>query len=302
MIIRIGSRKSRLALWQTHHIADLLAAHHEGLEVEVVTMDTTGDKIGDVPLPKIGAKGLFTRELEDALLDDSIDLAVHSLKDLPSTLPEGLKYGGSPARAAATDSFISTRWSSIDELPLHGTIATGSQRRKAQLLGQRPGLQFTNLRGNIDTRIRKLDEHGWDGIIMATAALERLECTDLVTTELDPAIYVPAVSQGAIGIEIREGRTDVEALLAPILCAKTVQAVTAERIFMRSLDGGCSVALGAYCYERDGRWHFHGYVASPDGQQSLQDARTGDDPDALARAMSDDFIARGAREILRPDA
>ncbi len=301
MNLKLGSRKSRLAMWQTHRIADLLAEAHPDIEVSIVTMDTTGDRRGDEPLPAIGAKGLFTAELEEALLNDTIDVAVHSLKDLPSQLPQGLRYGGSPKRAAATDSFISTRWSDLDELPAQATIATGSQRRRAQLLADRPGLEMTNLRGNIGTRLRKLDEQGFDGIIMATAALERLEMTDQITTELDPSRYVPAVGQGAIGLEIREGRQDIESILAPILDQTTVKAVSAERIFMRRLEGGCSVALGAYCRpvdETGASWEFFGWASSTDGQQVIHESATGPDPDALAEAMVEEFLAAGAKEIL----
>ncbi|MBA2661391.1 MAG: hydroxymethylbilane synthase [Bradymonadaceae bacterium] len=298
MKLRIGSRKSRLALWQTRHVAALLKQHHGGLEIEIVTMDTMGDKISDVPLPQIGVKGLFTQELEDQLLAKTIDLAVHSLKDLPSTFADGLKFAGAPLRANPTDAFISTRWSSLAMLPQHAVLATGSQRRKSQLLSQLPGLRFESLRGNIDTRLRKLDEHGWDGIIMATAALERLGRMHLVSEELDASIYVPAVAQGAIGVEICEGRADIEALLAPIFDPTTNRAVEAERTFLRKLEGGCSVALGAYCHEADGLWTFHGWIGSRDGSQVKKERAQGTDPGALAAAMADAFIANGARTIL----
>lgn len=300
MRLRLGSRKSRLAMWQTHTIADTLKAAHPGLELEIVTMDTLGDKITDKPMPSIGAKGLFTIELEEALSDDTIDIAVHSLKDLPTNLPEGLIYAGSPERARPTDAFISTTWRDLSEVPDNATIATGSRRRKSQLLSVRPGLEFKDLRGNIDTRLRKLDEYGWDGIIMASAALDRLERTDLVTTELDPTIYVPAVGQGAIGLETRAGREDIAEMIAPILHSQTVKAVTAERIFLNRLEGGCSVALGAYCYVgTEGTWVFHGWVGSQDGQQKISQVSTGDDPFLLANTMVDAFIEDGARRILQ---
>ncbi len=296
--LRIGSRRSRLALWQTNHIAALLMDAHPRLTTEVVTMDTIGDKITDVPLPKIGAKGLFTQELEDALLDGSVDIAVHSLKDLPTTLPEGLAYVGSPERAAPTDAFISTKWASFEEVPEDGVIATGSLRRKAQLLSVKPGLRFESLRGNIDTRLRKLEEFGWDGIIMATAALERLERPELVAQELNAQTFVPAVSQGAIGIEARADRRDIKDLLAPILHMLTVEAVEAERTFMRALEGGCSVPLGAHCVRVGDQWSFRAWVGSEDGQRTLNDVAIGPDPVALANAMVLDFRAKGANEIL----
>lgn len=299
MKVKIGSRKSALALWQTYHIATLLKAAHPGLAVEVITMDTLGDLRRDVPMPSLGAKGLFTRELEDALLSDTIDLAVHSLKDLPSALPEGLAYGGSPKRAAPTDAFISLKWNSLHELPEGATVATGSQRRRAQLLHHRPDLHLVDLRGNIDTRLQKLEDMGFDAIIMATAALHRLDLPDRITEELDPERYVPAVSQGAMGIEIRAGRQDVIDLLAPIQHAPTVQAVSAERAFMAHLEGGCSVALGAYCSHEGDHWRFRGFVSSSDGHQVLLESRQGNDPLALANTLAQRFIGRGARDILR---
>ncbi|MFU8806000.1 MAG: hydroxymethylbilane synthase [Bradymonadaceae bacterium] len=299
MRLKLGSRKSRLAMWQTHKIAALLEAAHPAVTIEIVTMDTLGDKRTDQPMPSIGVKGLFTKELEDALLDDDIDIAVHSLKDLPTNLPDGLIYAGSPGRADPTDAFISTRWKDLSELPDNATIATGSRRRKSQLLSRRPGLQFKDLRGNIDTRLRKLDEYGWDGIIMATAALERLERPELITTRLDPEIFVPAVGQGAIGLETRGERADIKEILAPILDETTVTAVSAERIFLNRLEGGCSVALGAYCYVLDdSTWVFHGWVGSQDGQQMLTERTQGDDPALLANAMTESFIQKGARSIL----
>lgn len=299
MKLRIGSRKSTLALWQTHRISDLLQEANPGLVVEVVTMDTLGDLRGDVPLPSLGAKGLFTKELEDALLCDAIDLAVHSLKDLPSRLPEGLIYGGSPARAAATDAFVSLRWDGVDSLPQGATVATGSQRRRAQLLAQRPDLNLVDLRGNIETRLRKLESQKFDAIIMATAALHRLELEERITEELDPTRFVPAVSQGAMGIEIREGRTDVVALLEAIQHKETVEAVTAERAFMARLEGGCSVALGAYCTFEDRSWTFHGFVGSPSGDRFLSERSVGSNPLELAKEMAEDFLSKGARDILR---
>jgi hydroxymethylbilane synthase len=297
-VLRIVSRKSRLALWQTNRVADLIRAAHPDVTTEVVTMDTTGDKIRDKPLPKIGGKGLFTRELEEALLADEVELAVHSLKDLPTSLPDGLAYAGSPQRATPTDCLVSTRWESFEQLPDDATIATGSVRRRAQLWSKRPNLRFEELRGNIDTRLRKLDENGWDAIVMATAALRRMGRDELVTAELPPEQFVPAVSQGAIGIEIREGRDDVAELLADVFDEATVTAVRGERQFMKRLEGGCSVPVAAHCRGVDEGWEFHGWVGSLDGKRVLHDVRVGSDPVAMADAMADDFIERGAQEIL----
>jgi hydroxymethylbilane synthase len=296
--IRLGSRKSRLALWQTERIARMIRDAHPGVQTEIVTMDTTGDKIRDRPMPKIGVKGLFTKELEEALLADEVDIAVHSLKDLPTSLPPGLKYAGSPGRAAPTDALISPKWSGVSELPDGAVIATGSVRRRAQLAAANATFEFRELRGNIDTRLRKLEENGWDAIIMATAALHRLERPELVSEELDVDHFVPAVGQGAIGLETREGRDDVDAIVAPLLDHEVVTAVTAERLFMKRLEGGCSVSLGAYCRRDSDHWSFRGWVSSTDGTKVILDATNGADPLALAESMVDDFVARGARDVL----
>ena len=298
MKIKVGSRKSRLALWQTRRIAALLQDAHEDVSVDIVTMDTLGDKILDKALPEIGGKGLFTQELEAALLTDAIDLAVHSLKDLPTDLPDGLKYAGSPERGNPTDALISHKWDSLEAFPDDATIATGSRRRRAELLAQHPKMEFRDLRGNIGTRLQKLEDNGWDGIVMATVALERLQMQHVATIELDPSIYVPAVSQGALGIETREGRDDIDDILAPILHHETVDAVTAERIFLNRLEGGCSVPLGAYCRPVDDGWEFRGWVGSLDGSEVLHEVARGSDPNELAHDMVADFIDRGAREIL----
>lgn len=296
-VLRIVSRKSPLAMWQTNLVAGRLRDAH-GVQTEIVTLDTTGDKIRDKPLPKIGAKGLFTLELEQALLAGEADLAVHSLKDLPSTLPNGLAYAGSPERAAPTDCLVSPRWSSFDELPDDAVIATGSVRRRAQLLSHKPGLRFEELRGNIDTRLRKLEENGWDAIVMATAALHRLERPDLIAGELPPDRFVPAVSQGAIGIEIRADRDDVARMVEAVSHEPTVRAVSGERRFMARLEGGCSVPVAAYCSPHADGWELSGWVGSLDGRRVLHETAVGADPVAIADAMAQRFFERGAAGIL----
>lgn len=296
--IRIATRRSPLAMWQTNYIADALRHAHPGLDVEVVGIDTTGDKIRDKPLPKIGTKGLFTRELEDALLSGAVHLAVHSLKDLPTTLPPGLAYGGSPTRAAATDCLVMFRHDSLDALPDDAVVATGSVRRRAQLRSLKPGVRFEELRGNIDTRLRKLEEQGWDAIVMATAALHRLGRPELVSAELDPATMVPAPGQGAIGLEVAEDADDVRELLAAILDQPTMTAVSAERDFMRALEGGCSVPLGAHSRKVGTDWEFHGWIGSPGDNRVMRDVARGPAPGPLARAMAEDFLRRGAAEVL----
>jgi len=299
MNIKVGSRTSTLARWQTDRVIDLVEEAHPGLDVEFVGMKTRGDEDRDRSVPEIGGKGLFTRRLEEALLDDEIDLAVHSLKDLPTELPDGLVYAGSPERGSPRDAFVSHRWETLDELPEEAVVATGSRRRRAQLRRRRPDVQFRDLRGNIGTRLDKLREHGWDGLVMAAVALERLGRTEVVAETLDPSDFVPAVGQGAIGVEIREARDDVRALLEPIFDPRTVEACRAERIFLHKLEGGCTVPIGGYARCTDESWEFHGWVGNVSGQTVIEDRTLGDDPAESARDMADAFIRQGAREILR---
>lgn len=298
--VRIGTRKSALAMYQTNTIAHLLQTHHPDLEIEIVQTDTRGDKILDVPLPQIGGKGLFTQEIEDQLLAGQIDMAVHSLKDLPSALPEGLIFAGSPKRGAASDAFISTKYSGVAALPQGALVATGSVRRRAQLKAVRPDLQFSDLRGNIGTRLNKLDELGFDAIIMATTALERLEMQDRITERLAPSSFVPAVGQGAMAVEAREGDEAVAALLKPLLDASTMLAVRAERAFMARLEGGCSAPLAAHaCLEDDGQWSFYAWVSDIEAKTILRCHTQGPDPMKLSLQAVEDFLAQGAKALLR---
>lgn len=300
MKIVIGSRGSQLAMWQTHYIKSLLEQAHPGLEVGIKKITTRGDAIQDVPLPKIGDKGLFTAEIETELLADNIQLAVHSLKDLPTTLPDGLLYGGSPVRADARDALISLKWKSISEIPEKGVIATGSLRRKAAILNLKPGMHFTDLRGNIDTRLRKLKENGWDGIIMAAAALKRLEMEDQIAALLDPDVFVPSVSQGAIGLEVNANRPDVQDLLTSIIDNETVQCCQAERAFGRTLEGGCSVPLGAWARMDGAAMKLTGFVSNYAGTKQIRESLTGspDDPEALGIKLAERYIELGAKELL----
>lgn len=297
--VTLVSRRSALAMWQTRHVATLLREAHPSLQVEIVGIDTTGDKVRDQPLPKIGTKGLFTRELEESLVTGDADIAVHSLKDLPTELPEGLVYAGSPPRAAPTDSLVAPAFASLDELPDGATIATGSVRRRAQLTAARSTFRFAELRGNIDTRLRKLEENGWAAIVMATAALHRLDRSELISFELDPSRFVPAPSQGAIGLEIREDREDLHTLLQPVLDESTNLACRAERIFMRRLEGGCSVPVAAHCRRDGDEWEVTGWVGTLDGSRTIHEASRGPDASAAASALAEEFLSRGAAEILR---
>ena len=303
MKIKAGTRTSRLALWQAERIASLIeSAHGKDVEVEIVGMSTLGDEIQDRSLPEIGGKGLFTERLERALLAGDIDLAIHSLKDLPTRLPEGLRFGGSPERGDPTDAFVSTRWESVEAMPEGATVATGSRRRRAQMRARRPDVAFVDLRGNIGTRLQKLDDHGWDGLIMATAALRRLNMDDTITEALDPTRHVPAVSQGALGIEVADDHDDIGEILEPIIDDTVTRACRAERAFLRKLEGGCTVPLGGHCRREDDTWAFYGWVGEIGGDRVLAERRTSDTPRDTALQMAKDFIDAGAREMLtEPD-
>ena len=298
--IIIGSRGSSLALQQSHHIRNLLQSAHPHLGVEIKTIQSLGDNKQKTPLPEIGAKGLFTAEIESELLSQKIDLAVHSLKDLPSTLPNGLNYAGSPKREDARDVFISHRWRSLEDVPAKSIIASGSTRRKAQFLEVRSDLEFRNLRGNIETRLNKLKTEGWDGIIMAAAALHRLNMSDQITRYLDPLQFVPAVGQGAIGLEIKQGREELEKLVDSIIDIETTQCCQAERLFLSRLEGGCSSAIGCWGRMENRRFLITGYTAASNGSKVVRKSLKGmpADSDQLALQLAEEFERAGARELL----
>jgi hydroxymethylbilane synthase len=298
--IIIGSRGSSLALLQSHHIRNLLQSAHPHLGVEIKTIQSLGDNQQETPLPEIGAKGLFTAEIESELLSQKIDLAVHSLKDLPSTLPDGLKYIGSPKREDARDVFISHKWRSLEDAPVKSIIATGSTRRKAQFLEVRSDLEFHDLRGNIETRLNKLKAEGWDGIIMAAAALHRLNMSDQITRYLDPLQFVPAVGQGAIGLEIKQGREELEKLLDSIIDIESTQCCQAERLFLSRLEGGCSSAIGCWGRMENRRFLITGYAAASNGSKVVRKFLKGmpADSDQLALQLAEDFERAGAKELL----
>jgi hydroxymethylbilane synthase len=298
--IIIGSRGSSLALLQSHHIRNLLQSAHPHLGVEIKTIQSLGDNQQDTPLPEIGAKGLFTAEIESELLSQKIDLAVHSLKDLPSTLPDGLKYIGSPKREDARDVFISHKWRSLEDAPVKSIIATGSTRRKAQFMEVRSDLEFRDLRGNIETRLNKLKTEGWDGIIMAAAALHRLNMSDQITRYLDPLQFVPAVGQGAIGLEIKQGREELEKLLDSIIDIESTQCCQAERLFLSRLEGGCSSAIGCWGRMENRRFLITGYAAASNGSKVVRKSLKGmpADSDQLALQLAEDFERAGAKELL----
>ncbi|MGJ3239877.1 MAG: hydroxymethylbilane synthase [Anaerolineae bacterium] len=302
--IRIGTRASDLALWQAHHVADLLRHHHPDADVELVTFTTKGDTILDQSLPSIGGKGLFTEELERALLDGRIDCAVHSLKDLPTQNPDGLIVGAVPERAPLGDVLISKHRLPLHDLPQGATVGTSSLRRAAQIRRVRPDVTIIDIRGNVPTRIDKAlaDDSPYDAIVLAQAGVTRLELTAHISEVLALDVMLPAPGQGAIGIQTR---TDNIALFAPLIHLPTLLTVTAERAFLRRLEGGCSVPVASMGTYRKTHLHLIGRVASVDGQQWIEVQREMTltenalaDASTLGRSTADDAIAQGAEAIL----
>lgn len=296
----IGSRGSDLALWQANWTRSALAEHHPELDIEITIVQTKGDQITDVDLSKVGGKGLFTKALEDKLLDGSIDIAVHSLKDLPTELPTGLEISAVTIREDPRDAFVSTGHIRFKDLPEKARVATGSLRRKSQLLNRRPDLQIQPLRGNVPTRLEKLRNSDWHGIVLAKAGLKRLELLDDSTEILDWDVMLPAVGQGALGIETREEDFQVNAILAPINDADTEAGTRAERALLRKLEGGCQVPIGAHGYVDNGRLYLQAYVGTLDGSHAVRGAIDGspDDAGKLGIRLAEQLLGRGADGIL----
>lgn len=298
--LTIGTRGSKLALWQANHVAARIRERYPHIEIVLKHITTTGDKILDVPLAKIGGKGLFTKELEKELLAGEIDLAVHSLKDMPTELPPGLTLGAVTARADAGDALISPRYRTLDNLPPGARVGTSSLRRKAQLLAYRPDLVICDLRGNLDTRLAKLASQQLDAIVLAVAGLRRLEWDEHITQILPTAVCLPAVGQGALAIETREDDKTVLAVLAFLHDEATAQAVTAERAFLHVLEGGCQVPIGVWGRLEAGRLALDAVIATADGRRILRDSACGDPADAedLGRNLAGLMYAAGGRDIL----
>jgi len=296
-LLRIGSRGSQLALWQSNHISALL--RERGHEVEIEIIKTTGDKITDVALAQVGTKGMFTKEIEEALLERRVDLAVHSLKDLPTELAPEFEIAAITARENPRDAFLSRHFESIHDLPQKSRVGTSSLRRQAQLKAIRSDLDVFPLRGNVDTRLRKLEEGEYDAIILAGAGLNRLGLTQRIRAILPEDVMCPAAGQGALGIEIRAGdaalREHLKFLDDPAARAST----TAERALLNELGGGCQVPIGAFAEVRDGIVRLTGVVARPDGSMVLRDVRTGTDPKSLGESLGRSLLERGGKEILR---
>jgi hydroxymethylbilane synthase len=294
--LRIGSRGSQLALWQANHISALLCAR--GHEVEIEIIHTTGDKITDVALAKVGTKGMFTKEIEEALAAGKVDLAVHSLKDLPTELPQGFEIAAITERQDPRDAFCSRHYSKIEDLSKGARVGTSSLRRQAQLKAIRPDLDIHSLRGNVDTRLRKLEQGDYDAIILASAGLMRLGKTELIQQIIPTEIMCPAAGQGALGIEIREGDSKTRDLLAFLNDPDARAATTCERALLNSLGGGCQVPVGAFAEIRNGKLHLESIVADPGGTRLLRDAREGDDPEKLGNQAGASLLKRGADAIL----
>lgn len=298
--LTIGTRQSLLALWQSNHIAALLREKYPDCEVVLKKIVTKGDRILDVPLAQIGGKGLFTKEIETELLDGTIDLAVHSLKDMPTVLPEGLCLTAITERANERDAFVSNKYASFEELPLGAVIGTSSLRRKAQLLAARPDLEIRDLRGNVDTRLRKLDEGLYDAIILAAAGLERLGHGDRITALIPPAVCLPAVGQGALAIEARTADDEVRTMLDFLNCPATKQATDAERAFLGLVEGGCQVPIGVHADVAANEIKIEAIIAALDGSTVLRDTITGSAEDAaeLGKTLGRKMLANGGQEIL----
>lgn len=299
-VLRIATRQSPLALWQAHYVKQRLEACHEGLRVELVPMVTRGDVILDTPLAKVGGKGLFVKELELALLEDRADIAVHSMKDVPVDFPEGLGLVTICEREDPRDAFVSNRYDSLDALPQGSIVGTSSLRRQCQLAESRPDLVIRSLRGNVGTRLGKLDNGQYDAIILAVAGLKRLGLESRIKVALPPEQSLPAVGQGAVGIECRLDDTRTHALLAPLNHNETVIRVQAERAMNTRLEGGCQVPIGSYAELIDGELWLRALVGAPDGSQMVRGERRGRPQDAeqLGISLAEELLDNGAREIL----
>lgn len=303
-IVRIATRKSPLALWQAEFVKAELERLHAGLQVELLAMTTKGDKILDAPLAKVGGKGLFVKELEAAMLEQRADIAVHSMKDVPMEFPQGLMLSTICQREDPRDAFVSNAYASLEGLPEGSRVGTSSLRRQCQLKAYRPDLQILDLRGNVNTRLRKLDEGEYDAIILASAGLLRLEMADRIRQRIPVEASLPAGGQGAVGIEIRSDDQRLKELLAPLHHAESADCVLAERAMNRRLEGGCQVPIACFAVlegeQQDQLW-LRGLVGQPDGSQTLCSEIRGprQNSEALGIAVAEDLLAQGAASILK---
>lgn len=299
--LKIATRQSPLALWQAEHIRARLEAMHADLTVELVTFVTQGDKILDTPLAKIGGKGLFVKELEAALMDGRADLAVHSMKDVPMALPEGLGLAVICEREDPLDAFVSNHYASFADLPQGAKVGTSSLRRKCQILKARPDIEIIDLRGNVGTRLSKLDDGQYDAIILASAGLKRLGLAERIRHTIQPDVSLPAVGQGALGLECRSQDQAVLDLILPLMHAETNVCVRAERAFNAYLEGGCQVPIAGYATLQNGQLQIEGRVGSVDGQTILKAVQFGapEQAEMLGEELAKALLAQGAGELLK---
>ena len=299
--IIIATRGSMLALWQAEWIKSQIKNIYPDTEVELNKIKTTGDKILDVPLAQVGGKGLFVKEIEEAMLRGEADLAVHSMKDVPTDLPEGLHLSAICKREDPRDAFIAGEGiNSFNDLPQGGHVGTSSLRRMCQLLNRRPDIKITQLRGNVDTRLRKLAEGEFDAIILATAGVKRLGYESRITEKMSTEISLPAIGQGAVGIECRKDDEFINALLAKLNHDDTWICVIAERAFLKKLEGGCQVPIAAYAQLKDGQLIIEGLVGSLDGKTLIKESMQGklEDAESLGTILAEKLLSQGAGEIL----
>lgn len=300
-IIRIATRQSPLALWQAEHVAERLERAFPGLKTELVKMVTRGDKILDAPLAKVGGKGLFVKELEQGMLEGSADIAVHSMKDVPVDFPEGLHLAAILTREDPTDAFVSNHYASFNELPRHARIGTSSLRRQCQIKEKYPDAEIISLRGNVNTRLAKLDAGDYDAIILASAGLKRLGMAARITQCLDTAVSLPAIGQGAIGIECRADDAEINEILAVLHDPETALCVMAERAMNARLSGGCQVPIAGFAELQGEQLLMRGLVGNPDGSVLYRSERSGSSADGvlIGRQIAEDLLAQGADKILQ---
>jgi len=298
MKVVIATRRSRLALWQAEHVKARLETLHQGLAVELLPLSTRGDELLDQRLDTVGGKGLFIKELEGAMLDGRAELAVHSMKDVPADMPAGFEIAAILGREDPRDAFVSNRFRKLDDLKKSSVLGTSSLRRAAQIKERHPGIELKLLRGNVETRLAKLDRGEYDAIVLAVAGLVRLGLGSRIGERLAPETSLPAPGQGAIGIECMSSRADVRSLVAPLADAASAVCVRAERAVSFGLGGSCSLPLGAYAQLESGTIRLRALVAAEDGSRVVRAEATGKDPEALGSAVVEQLRARGAAEIL----
>ncbi|MCU7859752.1 MAG: hydroxymethylbilane synthase [Candidatus Thiodiazotropha sp. (ex Lucinoma kastoroae)] len=299
--LRIATRKSPLAMWQAEHVAAELKKAHPGIQMELLGMTTQGDKILDTPLAKIGGKGLFIKELEQGILNGQADIAVHSMKDVPVELPEGLHLAVIMQREDPRDAFVSNRYQHFNELPRGACVGTSSLRRQSQLSENRPDLVIKSLRGNVNTRLRKLDEGEYDAIILAAAGLKRLGFEARITALIGPEQSLPAIGQGAVGIECRADDPLVNDLIAPLHHRETAFCVLAERAMNQRLNGGCQVPIAGYAMLESGNLWLRGLVGEPDGSRIIRGEVEGtpEEAESMGKGLAERLLEWGADTILK---